>query len=337
MATEDGHVIRCTLLATDRETSTRPTCINPLGAIVSCPICSSGSLSAYRIVSGVQYFECESCGSLSADAQFMADVEAGKLGNYTEEYWRDELKAARERSFGASLNRVAETFLYCRIPIESYVDIGSGPGYLLDALSIVLPSSTSRFHAVELFPPREENRTTHPNYFVGTLQDQPLKFEAGSCIEVIEHLTPTILRELVRQLASRSVPGALYYFNSSQPEHVKQSDPGYLDPYGRGHIVAYSLKALASIFGDFGFTIHPLHGRDWAFLAEFAHVKPCTADELLTRIWTAVPENVNRLKDPLFGPLMYTMGVESGRCYLEHAIAEQRAHWSLQLLNKLRR
>lgn len=308
-----------------------------LGVIVTCPVCSSKSLTTYSTVSDVPYYECKSCGSLSADAQFLADVEAGKLGNYTDDYWQQEVKAARERSFGASLNRVAETFLYSRIPIKRYVDIGSGPGYLLDALSVVMPSSASMFHAVELFPPDEKYRTTHPNYAVGTLEDQAMQFEAGSCIEVIEHLTPSVLRELVRQLASRSVSGSLYYFNSSQPEHVKQYDPGYLDPYGRGHIVAYSLKGLAPIFAEFGFTIHPLHGRSWAFLAEYDHVKECTADELLSRIWTAVPENVDRLKDQQFGPLMYTLGIESARCYLEHAIAEQRTHWALSLMNKLTR
>jgi len=302
---------------------------------VSCPVCSSKSLTAYRTVSDVQYFECGSCGSLSADVQFLADIDAGKFGNYTDGYWREELKAARERSFGASLNRVAETFLYSRIPIDRYIDVGSGPGYLLDALSLVMPSSRSIFHAVELFPPDEQSRTTHPNYVVGTLESLPTEFQAGSCIEVIEHLTPSTLRELVRQLASRSAPGALYYFNSSQPEQVKQHDQGYLDPYGRGHIVSYSLKGLAPIFADYGFTIHPLHGRTWAFLAEFDRVRECTADELLTRIWTAVPQNVTRLKDQEFGPLMYTLGVESARCYLEHAIAEQRTHWALNLAKKL--
>ncbi|GGA25470.1 hypothetical protein GCM10010981_12540 [Dyella nitratireducens] len=292
-------------------------------------------MTSYRTISDVHYFECSGCGSLSADAQFLADVEAGKLSNYTDAYWQEELKAARERSFGSSLNRVAETFLYSRIPIDRYIDVGSGPGYLLDALSLVMPSSKSTFHAVELFPPAEEHRTTHPNYVVGTLDSLSIEFEAGSCIEVIEHLTPSILRELVRQLASRSTPGALYYFNSAQPEHVKQYDQGYLDPYGRGHIVSYSLKGLRPIFAEFGFTIHPLHGRTWAFLAEFDRVKECTADELLTRVWTALPQNIDRLKDHEFGPLMYTVGIESARCYLEHAIAMQRTNWALSLVNRL--
>jgi hypothetical protein len=302
---------------------------------VRCPVCQSSHLVTYRLISDVQYFECKSCGSLTADAQFLADVEAGKLSNYSEDYWNEELKAARERSFGSSLNRVAETFFYSRIPITRFIDIGSGPGYLLDALSVVMPASKSMFHAVELFPPEEKDRTTHPNYLVGTVEDAPCKFHAGTCIEVIEHLTPTILRTLLRQLASKSEPGALYYFNSAQPEFVKRYNEDYLDPHGRGHIASYSIKGLGPIFAEHGFRIHPIQGRTWAFLAEFDQVKECTAEEMLNRLWTALPENITRLKDPEFGPLMYTMGLESARCYLEHAIAEQRTSWALAMKARL--
>ncbi|GLQ48020.1 hypothetical protein GCM10007862_30710 [Dyella lipolytica] len=301
-----------------------------------CPVCQRKSLTTYRKVSDVQYFECRDCGSLSADEQFLVDIDAGKLGNYSEEYWKEEVRAARERSFGSSLNRVAETFLYSRIPIHRFIDVGSGPGFLLDSLSMLMPSSQSIFHAVELFPPADEYRTKHPNYVVGSLDDVPHKFEAGSCIEVIEHLSPTILRKLLSQLAARSVSGAVYFFNSGQPEYVKQYDEGYLDPYGRGHIMSYSLKGLAPLFAEYGFQVHPLHGRTWAFLAEYGQTKSCSAEEMLNRLWTAVPENVSRLKDPIFGPLMYTMGLESARCYLEHAIAEQRTHWALSLAQKFR-
>ena len=300
-----------------------------------CPVCQSSSLIAYRQISNVPYFECKSCGSLSADAQFLADVEAGKLGNYSDDYWKEELKAARDRSFGSSLNRVAETFFYSRIPIAQFIDIGSGPGYLLDALSIVMPASKSIFHGVELFPPEEKDRTTHPNYLVGTVEEAPCKFQAGTCIEVIEHLTPAILRTLLGQLASKSETGALYYFNSAQPEFVKHYNEDYLDPYGRGHIVSYSVKGLKPIFKEFGFRIHPIPGRNWAFLAEFDRLKECTAEEILNRLWTALPENVARLKDPEFGPLMYTVGLESARCYLEHAICQQRTSWALSMKARL--
>jgi hypothetical protein len=70
-------------------------------------------------------------------------------------------------------------------------------------------------------------------------------FDAGVCIEVIEHLTPATLRTLVAQLAGRSRPGSLYLFNSGQPAFVEQEDPAYLDPHGRGHVVSYSIAGAA--------------------------------------------------------------------------------------------
>ena len=99
-------------------------------------------------------------------------------------------------------------------------------------------------------------------------------FDAGVCIEVIEHLTPTTLRSLVAQLAAVSRPGSLYLFNSGQPDFVEREDPGYLDPHGRGHIVSYSLAGAASIFAPAGFNVIELPGRAWAFLAEFGPQRP---------------------------------------------------------------
>ncbi len=279
----------------------------------------------------MNYYECGACGSLFADPEFLAGIDSACIDNYRNEYWEEELIAARERSFGSSPHRVAETFLYCRIPIERFIDIGSGPGYLLDSLSLLMPASRRMFYAVEKFPPEEKYRTSSPNFIVGSIEDVPLAFEAGSCIEVVEHLTPAALRDLLRQLAAKSVPGATYYFSTDLPEYVKKEDPDYLDPYRRGHIVSYSIGALTEIFAAYGFNVIPLPGRNWAFLAEFGPRGACTADDLLNRIWSALPENVSRLKDPELGPLMYTMGVESGRCYLEHAICESRTAWALSL------
>ena len=90
---------------------------------------------------------------------------------------------------------------------------------------------------------------------IGTLDSVDRTFDAGVCIEVIEHLTPTILRNLVAQLAAVSRPGSLYLFNSGQPDFVEREDPAYLDPHGRGHIVSYSLAGAASIFGPAGFNV----------------------------------------------------------------------------------
>jgi hypothetical protein len=300
---------------------------------MECPVCHGNSVISFSVHDGVSYFECTDCGSLFADPAFLAGVDAGTVKNYENSYWEMETQAARERSFGSTLPRVAETFLYCRIPINNFIDIGSGPGFLLDSLSVVMPASRDVFHGVEMFPP--VRHSSQSNYHVGTVGDVPLKFEAGCCIEVIEHLTPDMLNRLIEQLATRSQDGALYYFNSGQPAYVKFEDPEYLDPYRRGHILSYSIDGVSKIFQQHGFLVIPLPGRNWAFLAEFGGPEVPSAEDLLTRIWTAQPENVRRLKDSEFGPLMYHIGIESARCYLEHAIGNSRASWALSLDKEL--
>ncbi len=252
----------------------------------------------------------------SRDPAFLALVEAGHAAAYKDEYWRSELSAARERCFGPAVLRVAETIAYCRIPIRAFVDIGAGTGWLLDALETLLPEMIGRFHAVELNPPPEPHRTTNPNYVIGTLGNMRQVFDAGVCIEVIEHLTPATLRTLVAQLATVSRPGSLYLFNSGQPDFVEREDPGYLDPNGRGHVVSYSLAGAASIFGPAGFNVIALPGRAWAFLAEFGPLAPVDADALITRLWHPVPENVAMLRDARFGELMRAAALDTARATL---------------------
>jgi hypothetical protein len=203
-----------------------------------CAVCDAGAALPYRSVDGVEYFRCAACGSLFAHPDFLARVEAGGASSYAEDYWRNELGAARERCFGPAVLRVAETIAYCRVPIRGFIDIGAGTGWLLDALEVLLPEVIDRFHAVELYPPPLPYRTANANYVVGLLGDLHRSFDAGVCIEVIEHLTPATLRALVAQLAAVSHRGSLYLFNSGQPDFVEREDPGYLDPHGRGHVVS---------------------------------------------------------------------------------------------------
>jgi hypothetical protein len=247
---------------------------------------------------------------------FLARVEAGAASSYAEEYWGSELGPARERCFGAAVLRVAETIAYCRVPIRAFIDIGAGTGWLLDALALLLPEATDRFHAVELYPPPPEHRTSHPNYVIGTLNSLETSFDAGVCIEVIEHLTPMTLRALVAQLAGRSHPGSLYLFNSGQPTFVEQEDPTYLDPHRRGHVVSYSVAGAASIFNPAGFNVIALPGRYWAFLAEFGPLQPVGEDALISRLWHPVPENEAMLHGARFGPLMRSAGIDTARAYL---------------------
>jgi hypothetical protein len=301
-----------------------------------CLVCLRGPTAWYRDVDGVAYFRCEPCGSLFADPAFIARVESGEVVNYRGPYWDSEMKAARERNTGASLVRVAETIRLCRIPIRRFIDIGTGAGGLLDSLAELLPEIAGRFYGIELFPPALALRSTHPNYRLGTLDSLSEVFEAGICVEVIEHLTPSMLRGLVSQLSRRAAPGALFLFNSAQPSFVEQHDPDYLDPLGRGHIVSYSIQGATRIFAESGFHVIPLPGRDWAFFAEFSQTPPALGiDALFERLWSPHPHNMALLAEAKFGQLMIAMGLESARVYLEHATAHQRALWALELQARL--
>ena len=293
--------------------------MNPQSAASStCPVCDATDNPRFRDVDGVAYFDCAACGSLFADRALIDRIDAGQATRvYDDRYWQRELADARQRSFGSSLARVAEVLLYARIPVTHFVDVGTGPGFLLDALSYYLPSSQGRFCGVELFPPDEQHRSKHPNYRVGRLRDVALRFQAGSCIEVIEHLTPKMLRALAEDLAAVSDPQAIYIFNSGNPAYVRWEDPGYLDPHQRGHIMSYSHQALSSIFGPCGFTIFPLKGKNWAFVAEYASRSSPGAD-LADRIWSPAPENAAVLNDPQTGELMRILGIESARAYREY-------------------
>ena len=301
--------------------------------MIRCVVCGSHAVDNYKKIDDVEFYTCRGCGSLFADPGFLRAVEEGNVSNYRDTYWEMELRAARERSYGSSLQRVAETFFYSRIPITRFVDIGSGPGYLLDALAAVLPDAASIFYGVELFPPESAFRSKHPNYMLCPLADVGQKFEAGVCIEVIEHLTPSMLDTLAKQMAQTSAPGAVYLINSGQPDYVLTEDPAYLDPHGRGHILSYSIEGARLIFEPHGFTVIPLPGRHWAFLVEYesesATKEPI--EQLEARIWSPIPENVATLRDGGGGSLMYCTGLESARCYLEHATVIKRTQWAQSL------
>ena len=301
-----------------------------------CPICGNEA-SRLRDVDTVAYFRCLKCESLFAHPDFLAAVDAGAVGNYRVSYWEQELGSARERSFGPGVIRMAETLRMARIPVRRALDIGSGPGFLLDALAELVPSLAERVHGVELFPPPPHQRTQSPNYHIGSIGDLEGPFDAGLCVEVIEHLTPAILADLLRQLAAKSSPGALYFFNSAQPSFVETVDPSYLDPRGRGHVVAWSVAGARVIFEPAGFNVIALPGRDWAFLAEFGPPRAVDAGMLTDWLWRPVPENIALIRNDRFGPLFEAIGLECARCYLESGVAEERTRWALDLQSERRR
>jgi hypothetical protein len=205
--------------------------------------------------------------------------------------------------------------LYCRIPVERFIDIGSGPGFLLDALSTYLPSHRARFYGVEKFPPQESERSRHENYLCADLTDVELKFECGVCIEVIEHLTPAMADSLAIAMNAVSKPGSLFLFNTGLTDYVRHEDPGYLDPYARGHITAWSVTAARRVFEKVGFVVHPLPGKTWAFVVEKPSPETDLRGEFRDRIWSALPANTALLSDPVMGNVMYLLGLESARAY----------------------
>jgi hypothetical protein len=300
-----------------------------------CPICGAPG-GFLRDVDDVAFFRCSGCASLYADPDFLEAVDNGAAANYGDAYWAEEIASARERSYGGSIARVAETLRMSRIPVRRFLDIGSGPGFLLDALAALLPGMAEMFHGIELLPPPLAERSTHPNYRIGSIGDLDGMFDAGICVEVIEHLTPKILGVLAGELASRSNPGALFFFNSAQPSFVESTDPGYLDPKRRGHIVSWSIAGVRRIFAPAGFNVIALPGRDWAFLAEFGPPRTLSADDLLMWLWHPVPDNLAAMRRDPFGPLFETIGLESARCYLESALAEGRGQWALSLQRQMR-
>lgn len=281
----------------------------------TCPLCAGPVGAPYATVAGHDYHHCAACDFIALSSPALDRIDHGTATrSYDDAYWATELAAARERAWGPALARVAETLLYCRVPVRRFLDIGTGAGLLLDALAWHLPAARAVFHGVELFPPPPPARTRQANYHVGALRDLDGPFDAGSCIEVIEHLTPRMLDGLARDLAALSAPGACYLFNTGLTDYVRHEDPAYLDPVGRGHICIWSVTAARRVLAPHGFAVHPLPGKTWAFIAEYAATPPAEGT-VADRIWTALPENVALLRDPATGSVLYLLGIESARAY----------------------
>lgn len=275
-----------------------------------CAVCESHA-SHWALVDGYEFSSCPSCGSIALNSEAMRDIDNGASTRvYNAEYWESEARAARERSWGGSLARVAEAIYVCRRPVTLFVDIGSGDGSLLDALSYHLPTFSERLIGIELFPP--DNHTQHPGYRHGSIGDLDGKIDCGVCVEVVEHLTPQMLRGLVQGLASKSEPDSCFLFNTGLGEYVLNEDAEYIDPVNRGHIVAYGFQALETIFGEFGFRISRLGSRSWAFVAEY---QPSEPFDLSSRTWRPLPENLAVLDDVRSGSVMAILARESLRAY----------------------
>lgn len=280
-----------------------------------CLLCGTPA-APFRVVDGVQYFECSDCDFIFADPALIAAIDAGDSPReYDEDYWHSELESARDRSYGSSLARLGEALLYCSVPVQKFIDIGTGPGFLLDAVHRYLPSSSSRFYGVEKFPPEPEFRSTHANYVCADLGDMGMTFECGVCVEVIEHLTPSMALSLAGSLRKAAIPGSLFLFNTGLTDYVRDEDPGYLDPFHRGHITVWSVAAARKVFEAQGFRVLPLAGKSWAFVVEYPSGDPRQELPLQDRIWSAPQANVDLLTDGSMGSVMHILARESARAY----------------------
>lgn len=296
-----------------------------------CPVCDSGKSSFYETIDGFDYMQCDACGSLHIARDVLDDIDAGKSTRiYDEAYWQEELRAARERANGAALVRAGEAILYARRPVKRFLDVGTGPGYLLDTLSEQFPGRKGSFYGVELFPPQEHS--SHPNYRVGEVAELDMTFDAGVCIEVIEHLTPKMLSGLAKSLARVSAPGSLWLFNTGMPEYVLKEDRGYLDPLHRGHIVSYSLSGITKIFEPHGFSVKAIPGKSYAFIVEFKPV--VNVPDFSHRIYQPLAENKGLLEE---SGLMFQAAFEAARSSYYRSEYLARTNWALGLDRELKR
>lgn len=295
----------------------------------NCPICTTGVSTFFAAIDGFEYMRCAHCGSLHIAGDVIAEIDGGRTTRlYDEAYWQDELLAARERASGVSLVRAGEAILYARRNVEKFLDVGTGPGYLLDELARHFPNRADMFYGIELFPPAGHSQ--HPNYRVGEVAKLDAKFDAGTCIEVIEHLTPRTLARLVASLAEVSHPGSTWLFNTGMPDYVLNEDPGYLDPLHRGHIVSYSLTGLACIFEKQGFEVRTLPGKNHAFLAEFQPTDE--PGDFAQRIYRPLPGNRSLLEE---SGLLYQAVFEAARASYYQSEYLDRTQWALNLQSQL--
>jgi hypothetical protein len=283
---------------------------------MECPICVSDKTEFYQNVDEYSYYECTECQSIILEKSIIDDIDKGlNIRKYNEQYWQSELAASKKRSYGPSIARMAEVIHYLQIPMNVFLDIGTGPGYLLDAVTTYLPKSSNRFYGIEKFPPLKKYQTKHKNYIIGNIKEITHKVDCGVCIEVIEHITPKMLTGLLSELSSVSNPGAVYLFNSGQPKFVKNEDPKYLDPTKRGHIVSYSVKAMSLLAAPHGFNVHELPGKSWAMVLEYKPSHGRCDMPIQNRIWYALSENVDLLNDFSDGSIIKILGLESARAY----------------------
>ena len=298
---------------------------------VDCPVCVHGASAHFRRVDGHDYYACAACGSLHIAPDMLAMLDAGGslVGDYSEGYWEQERVGAIERAKGMSLCRAGEAVLYCRRPVTRFLDVGAGPGFLLRELQRLIDPDATIFHGVEKYPPPYAARGR--NFHVGDIHEMQGAFDAGVCIEVVEHLTPAMLGGMIDGLAAVSAPGSLWLFNTGMPDYVRNEDPAYLDPVHRGHIISWSLAGIAPYFERHGFAVRALPGRSFGFFVEY---RPAEDPDYEARFCAPLPENLRLLRRH---GLLYHAAFETARSYFYYAGYLERTQWALELDEALRR
>ena len=299
-----------------------------------CPVCASLS-NVYEKILGFEYFSCSGCGILHIDTTVLQEIDAGKqIVEYSPEYWAMELSAAEERSRSVGIIRLAEAIFLCRRSVQNVVDIGSGTGRLLEQFEGLLPNNVRRIWGVELFPPPTDQRTKSAQYVVGTIGSMaPMMFDAGLCMEVVEHLTPSMVLGMLKEISARSNDGACYVINTGLADFVRKEQPDYLDPTRRGHIVAWTVAAFNILGEPFGLTATALPGRAWAFLLE----KTTNPADVESRLYAPLSENMCFLADGKDGmSLLSTAAAEAVRGYFHQQLMLERTAWALDLEKQLK-
>lgn len=220
---------------------------------------------------------------------------------------------------------MAEALYYVRIPVNKFMDIGTGPGYFLDAVEKYLPGSKEIFYGTEKFPPEDRYRTQSPNYILTGYDSLQFKIDCGICIEVLEHLTPNMFEGILKDLAKVSNEQAFYIFNTGMPEFVLKEDPNYLDPIKRGHIFSYSIEGVNCVAEKWGFTAFELPGETWAFALEYKS-KSKAGTSIQSRIWCPLEQNMAILKDRKMGSVLKVLGLESARAYYGEYLLKVMKH-----------
>lgn len=114
---------------------------------MTCPVCEAGKSAFHAKVDGYDYAQCGSSMSLYIATDVLADIDNGiSTRLYDGAYWNEELCLVCMRARGESLTRVGETLLYCQRPVTRFLDVGTGPGYLLDELARQYPGQPGLFH-----------------------------------------------------------------------------------------------------------------------------------------------------------------------------------------------